>query len=392
MPSIGHQHFEDYAPQTAAKHAILEKYFRAYVTALSRTVEAFHYVDGFAGQGTYRDDHPGSALLALSALAGRPNPATVTLVEADRQRFTQLEDSVRDRLASLVEPWVVNAEFAGIAQMVWQRPIYRQFRRVATFAFIDPCGVSGVRLCDIGALLRLPYGECLIFWNYDGLNRWVGAVSAGSHSPDGLRDFFGDVSALQAALTIFRSATDPVRKEVELRDLYTANLRCKAGARFIIPFRFQARGKLRTSHYLLHCSNSPLAFRIMKDVMMGTATDRGDSGVFEFLDAGELGAQTSLFRPAIDAARRQILDELKSGPRTVKVFAEEWVLRADDFLAGRQYKDLLLAMEAEGVIEVIDEKTGQPRPASRRIRNGKSTLASHLKVRARSRAAEHRGL
>lgn len=392
MPSIGNQHFEDYAPQTAAKHAILGKYFRAYVTALSHTVDAFHYVDGFAGQGTYGEGHPGSALLALSALASQSRPASVTLVEADRQRFTLLEESVHERLAGLFEPWIVNAEFAGIAPMVWQRPIYHRFRRVATFAFIDPCGVSGVRLCDIGALLRLPYGECLIFWNYDGLNRWIGAVSAGSHSPEGLRDFFGDDATLQAALTVSRSVTDTARKEIELRDLYTANLRGKAGARFILPFRFQARGKLRTSHYLLHCSNSPLAFRIMKDVMMSTASEGADSGTFEFLDSAELGAQTSLFRPAIDAARQQILDELSIGARAVRVFAEEWVLRPDDFMCERQYKDLLLAMEAEGVIEVIDEKTGEVKPASRRMRRGKPTLASHLQVRTRSPAIDPRGL
>lgn len=384
MPSVGRQHFEDYAPQTAAKHAILEKYFRAYLTALGPSVDAFHYVDGFAGLGTYGDGHPGSALLALSALADQPKPASVTLVEADPKTFQQLQESVRSHLHGLFEPSLENAEFATVAARVWQRPIYRRFRRVATFAFIDPCGVGGVRLEDIAALLKLPFAECLLFWNYEGLNRWIGGVSAGTSPPDRLREFFGDEGSLQAALTCFRSATVPVQKEVELRDLYLGNLHRQAGARFLVPFRFQARGKARTSHYLIHCSNNPLAFKIMKEVMIRTATEGGDSGVFEYLEASELGAQTSLFRPAMDLAREQILAELRKGDCPVSRFTKEWVTRAGDYLVEKQYRELLLSLEAEGLVVIIDDRTGDLTPAASRMRGGRPTLASRLIVRART--------
>jgi hypothetical protein len=198
-----------------------------------------------------------------------------------------------------------------------------------------------------------------------------------------LRDFLGGEDVLQRALDIFRSATDTVRKEVELRDLYVASLQQQAGARFILPFRFQAKGKARTSHYLIHCSSSPLAFKIMKGVMLRTATEGGDSGVFEFLESTELGAQTSLFRPALDRARQEILDELRRGQRPVRFFTEEWVQRPTDFLVDKQYKDLLLALELDELIEVLDQTTGKPKPASRRMRSGKPTLADNLLVRVR---------
>jgi three-Cys-motif partner protein len=391
MPGVGRQHFEDYSPQTAAKHAILEKYFRAYLTALSKQVDAFHYVDGFAGQGTYGDDHPGSAPLALAALAAHPTPASVTLVEADAASFARLEESVREALGTVVEPLLVNAEFAAIAPSVWQRPIYRRFRKVATFAFIDPCGVDGVRMADIGQLLALPFGECLLFWNYDGLNRWLGAVITGSHSPDKLRDVLGGEEVLAAAMECARSSTDAVRKAIFLRDLYVDALGRLAGARYIIPFRFQARGKARTSHYLIHCCNNPLAFKIMKGVMARIATEVGDAGEFEFLDAGEPGSQASLFRPAVDAARQEILDELARGECPVDLFTETWVERPHDFLIDKQYRDLLLGLESEGRIEVIDPSTGKPAPAAQRPISGRQANPGATNDGALAQAERFRG-
>jgi len=381
MPKVGHGHFEDYSPQTEVKHAILDKYFRAYVKALVPRVDAFHYVDGFAGRGTYGNDQPGSPLLAIATLEEQPKPASVSLIESDRVTFEALELAVRNKISRFVEPLVVNAEFSAVVSDVLSRPIYRRFSRVATFAFIDPCGVRGVRLSDIGGVLAKPFAECLLFWNYDGINRWIGGVARQSHAPDGLRDFFGGEDALQFALACFRAQTDAGRKEVELRDFYVGALRRHACAQFILPFRFQARDKARTSHYLIHCANHPIAFKIMKEVMWRATAEGGDAGTFQFLRPEELGVQTSLFRPAIDDARQAILQELSKGEHLVSLFAEDWVLRPADFLVEKQYKEILLALEAQGLVEVIDPRTRSPRPRERRIRKGVPTLGSSLIVR-----------
>ena len=243
MPTIGRSHFDEYSLQTQAKHAILDKYFRAYLKALSGHVDAFHYVDGFAGRGSYGQNQPGSPLLAISALVEQRKPATVSLVESDAGTFRELQEAVLGRLAGLVKPLVVNDEFSHVIAAICSRPIYQRFGTVATFAFVDPCGVSGVRLDDIRRLLSLPFAECLLFWNYDGLNRWIGAVAKGSHAPESLREFFGGEPIFQQALACFRSALDAPRKEVELRDLYVGALNQQAGARYILPFRFKARDR-----------------------------------------------------------------------------------------------------------------------------------------------------
>ena len=49
---VGRGHFDNYTAQNRVKHAILSKYFGAYLQALSRSAEAFHYIDAFAGPGT----------------------------------------------------------------------------------------------------------------------------------------------------------------------------------------------------------------------------------------------------------------------------------------------------------------------------------------------------
>jgi three-Cys-motif partner protein len=381
MPAKGREHFEGYAPQTAVKHAILDKYFRAYLAALGPTVGAFHYIDGFAGRGTYGDGRPGSALRAITALAGQSKPASVSLIEADRVTFEALELAVRESLDGLVEPMVTNAEFSEVVGEVLTRPIYRRSRHVATFAFIDPCGVIGVRLGDIGQLLRLEFAECLLFWNYDGVNRLLGAVAHGTFPSEDLIGFFGGADVLNAALDCFRTQGDAGRKEVELRDLYVGALQRHAAARYIVPFRFRAQDRARTSHYLIHCSNHPLAFKIMKEVMWGLTAAGGDAGTYEFLRPDELGGQTSLFRPALDDARAAVLQELSTGDRPVSVFTKDWVMRPSDFLIEKQYKQVLLGLEAEGRIEVLDPWTRAPKPLDHRMKGGAPTLGAKLIVR-----------
>lgn len=383
MPRKGREHFNEYAPQTEAKHAILAKYFQAYVTALGPSVDAFHYVDGFAGRGTYEDAAPGSPLIAIAILESQSKPATASFIESDAMMFRQLQTTVGPRLERLIEPLLAQGEFSDFIGAIKAHPIYRQFHRVGTFAFVDPCGVRGVRIDDIGSLLRLQYGECLLFWNYSGLTRWIGSLHAQQDSVSILREFFGTDAAVRTALEIFRAVADPARRQVALRDLYMTALARQAGAKFLIPFRFEARDKARTSHYLIHCSTSPLAFKIMKEVMHKVSTSGGDAGTFEFLRTEELGSQTGLFRPNVDRAREEFLRELSTGPCPVRRFTDDWVLRSHDFLIRKQYRQILLDLESQGIVEVFDPGSRAALPARRKGKGGGMTLASRLHLRLR---------
>jgi three-Cys-motif partner protein len=155
VPSVGRVHFETYTAQNRVKHAILSKYLGAYLTALSG-------------------------------------------VESDATTFEKLEEAVRAAPAGrtqLEAPWLLNAEFSQCVDAILTRPAFRTYRAVATFAFVDPWGLKGVYLADLAKILAMPFGECLALFNYDGLNRWVGAVRAGSHERDKLDRFFGSGDA-----------------------------------------------------------------------------------------------------------------------------------------------------------------------------------------------------
>lgn len=385
MPAKGREHFDHHAPQTAIKHAIFEKYFAAYLTVLRTRTDAFHYVDGFAGRGKY-GNQPGSALRAIAALKVQSLPSTVSLVEADRKNFAALEEALREHLRSLEEPLRIHDEFANCLPRVLGHPIYRKYRSVATFAFIDPCGVSGVRMEDLARLLVLPRSECLLFWNYDGLIRLLGAVASGTCQRSDLENFFGSGATLERAFEVVRRSKSPRLRERRLLDLYLGALSPKV-ARFLIPFRFRAAERDKTSHYLVHCSNHPRAFTIMKDVMWRLTTEGSEAGIFQFLHDDDAGRQGSLFGTATEVARQEILDELAKGEQPVELFRKHWIERPHDLFVESQYRQILLDLEREGLVTMIDPATGKARPAAARIRGGKVTLAEGLHVRLSGRTA-----
>ena len=137
MPSIGRVHFDTYTEQNRVKHAILSKYFNAYLQALSRAAEAFHYIDAFAGPGTYAETNAGSPLYALDLLSNQARPYAASFVESDAASCEKLERLVRAApagRAQLEPPWVLNAEFSDCIDEILARPVFRRFGAVATFA------------------------------------------------------------------------------------------------------------------------------------------------------------------------------------------------------------------------------------------------------------------
>jgi three-Cys-motif partner protein len=375
------EHFQDYTRQNRIKHRILENYFQAYMRALGGRAAGFHYIDGFAGAGTYEGTHPGSPLIALSLLADQPLPWTASFVESDNELFKQLSKAIEGdpNKKGLVEPhFVRRGEFSQFVKEILNHKIYARYPPVATFAFIDPCGVRGVRMTDIAEILSKPFGECLLFWNYDGINRWLGAVTAGTHSFEGLLELFGEQAIARKALEIFGdNRTD---KERTLRDLFFNSVKSHSKARFLLPFRFEAKDSSRTSHYLVHCSNDGLPFKIMKHVMDRASSS--DQGLFEMLNDSDTSFQMGMFRPHLEKAHTEILEWLKHRTSRVRLFTEDWVRRPEDLMTSDGYRRLLLEMEKAGEIQILDKNGTTPMPADKRPkRQGKATLGEYYLLR-----------
>lgn len=385
MSKSDRDHFDQYTPQNRIKHTILSKYFSAYMEALGGNAQAIHYIDGFAGGGLYENRYRGSPLIALELLATQSMPCSASFIEEDPQLFPKLEQAISQHPSVtghklFDEPFIKQGEFKDWVESTLKRPIYSRFSKVATFAFVDPCGVRGVRMSDLSLLLSRQYSECLLFWNYDGINRWLGGVAKREHPRSGLDELFGDPDLVDEALLHFDRSASSAEKEQKILRLFIGGLK-KSGKQFVLPFRVEAKDKDRTSHYLIHCSGHPLAFKIMKDVMGGAGTGT-ETGAFEFSSAAETAA---LFSPLADQARDNILKQLARGPLRVSVFTKEWILRPDDFFRDKDYRGILLELEAAGLVEVLDKSGKSVVAASRRPqRQGKPTLGPDYLVRRKA--------
>jgi three-Cys-motif partner protein len=384
MPAVSpSEHFSSYTENNRIKHEILTRYLKQYATALSRHAEGFHYIDGFAGRGSY-DGQPGSPLRALSVLGEQRRPFTMSLVEAEADLAEDLRAALRAAPlpVNLIDtPLVEVGEFSAHIARVLSKDIYRRFRSVATFAFLDPCRAAGYGAEEIRAILAKPYGECLVFWNYEGVNRWLGSVASLYSGGEGLARMFGSREAFDETLRIWQSSRNPAEKERELLAHFLQSFRGYAGADFLVPFRFTSDAANRTSHFLVHCSRHPLAFRLMKDVM-GSLRTNPEPGQFSYLGRSDVGDQFLMFEPdAQTSAIEAILLELRTGPKPVSRFTKDWVERPHDFFRSKDYRSILLEMEAKGRIRVLEGDGPTPAPASKRRRKlGNPTLSDRLWV------------
>lgn len=319
--------------------------------------------------------------------------AAVSCVEADPQFFQTLYKILSEYPGSahlFTKPLVRLGKFHDHIDEILRNDVYstaRSGKDVATFAFVDPCGVLGVRLANVVRLLQLPYGECLLFFNYTGVIRLIGGVLAGTHSQSVLIELLGTQGRVDALLRAVVDEGDR-KKEVLVRDHFTLALKEDAGAEFFVPFAVQAPDSSRTSHYLIHCSCNDLAFKIMKQVMYAASNDQSDEyGSLAYLSAEELGQQLSFFaRQDIEEQKERIITSLHASPKRVRHFCDEWVRRPQDPFSSKQYKTMLLALERDGHVSVYSKDGTSPcPPESRRKHKGNATLGDEYWLRVAPR-------
>jgi hypothetical protein len=119
----------------------------------------------------------------------------------------------------------------------------------------------------------------------------------------------------------------------------------------------------------------------MKDVM-GSLRTNPEPGQFSYLGRSDVGDQFLIFEPdAQTSAIEAILLELRTGPKPVSQFTMDWVERPHDFFRSKDYRSILLEMEAKGRIRVLEGDGVTLAPASRRRKKlGNPTLADRLWV------------
>jgi three-Cys-motif partner protein len=380
LPRRDKEHFEQYTDQNRVKHEILTKYLGAYVVALRDRASLVHYVDGFAGAGIYAKTHSGSPLLALDLLKKHGNKFSISLVEEIEDHFQSLCSAleVYAGTPNLVDGiYCEQGVFHDHIDAILSRPFYRTHRSVATFAFVDPCGAEGVHLADLGKVLCKGFGECLLLWNYDAINRWLGLVRSHGKSTDKLVEIFGNSEAVSEALQIYDEEPEGALREGLILEVFVAQVRDYAT--HIVPFCIKAKKADRTSHYLIHCCNHGVPFKIMKGIMARASTPGGEPGSYEFLSAVKSKA---IWSPVLDQTRAAVMSHLAAGPCPVSEFYEDWVLDAECLLIESDFRSLLLGLESAGEVEVL-AADGTPAPAEKRPRRKGPTLGPNYLVRLR---------
>ena len=273
----------------------------------------------------------------------------------------------------------------------WIREVVSRYSSPACLLGSRPCRY--VRVCrsmrrrrrrdgEPCRILKLEFGEVLLFFNYDGVNRIIGGIEAGSTSSEVLERLFGSADAVSQLLGVLGDKS--LDRERAILAHFLRAIRARSGAKFFVPFRIEARAR-RTSHYLLHCSTDKLAFKIMKSVMDGAGkSEAAPYGRLEMLTE-RTRDQGQLFHLDIEAQKAKIVDRVGRAPCQVKELTEGWMYRPDDSFSERGYKQMLLQLEKEGRLVVWDKENLAPKPASkRRTRNGEATLGAEYWLRVPS--------
>lgn len=380
-------HFDEYREQTHLKHEILAAYLPAYFHILKGSSKNLVFIDGFAGPGTYttaetgekRDGSPIRMLTLIAENKDFRSRVSTIFIEHDKALFNQLERRVDEFCANhpgVRKPVCLLGTFSDQVIHV----IDRLKRNLApTFLFVDPCGISGASLDTIRAVMDCEKCEAFIFFNIDGVRRTAGLEM----TSNALVELLGTRERAHALHDEFRKATDARGREEMILSHYCAAIKEVIGAKYIVPFRVEHEDRQTTSHYLIHATKHPLGFRIMKDVMWR----RGHA---EDMPGGLMLAQKSrskffpLFDERADEIKQSILDALRTGPKQVSVFYEQWPERPDDRYCEPAYRNALLELEADGRVEVLSKDgMGVAGVATRPRRSGKPTLAKDYFVRIR---------
>lgn len=177
-------------PHTCAKHAILERYLKAWFPILSqqsrrvqRRSEQILFIDGFAGPGEYTNGQPGSPVIALTAALRHakefPVPIQFLFIEEREDRFERLETVLNRYQKQIHQSSKIRlvSPRQGDCNLVLNEMLDQHEKQGTHFgpalAFLDQFGYSAVSMQLITRILAFPQCEVFSYLDYKGMNRWI---------------------------------------------------------------------------------------------------------------------------------------------------------------------------------------------------------------------------
>jgi three-Cys-motif partner protein len=240
---------------------------------------------------------------------------------------------------------------------------------IPSFFFIDPWGYKGLSLNLINSVLKDWGCDCVFFFNFNRINMGVTNEAVAPH----LNALFGEQRA--EALRRFLPTLAPPQRELAIVENLVEALKEK-GALYVLPFCFKNEQGTRTSHHLVFVTKHPKGYQIMKGIMAreSSSTEQGVPS-FDYNPAPADPQMKLLFELA------RPLDDLAG--MLLETFAGQNLTAGEVFerhnvgtrFIGRNYKDVLRKMEAEGLIKT------DPPASQRRQQKGEVTFADRVVVK-----------
>lgn len=336
----------DLESHTRAKHAILERYLKAWMPILSHAgFPEILYIDGFAGPGEYSKGEDGSPIISLKTALGYDPPLSAKFhflfVEKDKNRA--------ENLKSIIDGFALPRNFEVVVEpeTTFEEAFVRHHGRLTqlgrrmppTFAFIDPFGWKGVPFAIVEKIMRHASCEVFINFMYEEINRFLG-------HPDQVENFnsyFGTDLWSQIV-----GIETPRERNRQLHDLYVEQLRGAAGVQFVRSFEMRNERDV-TDYFLFYATNSRIGLQKMKEAMWKI----DEFGEFSFSDATNQD-QFVLFEKSPDFGylRKQIVARFSTQPATIREI-EDFVLMETAFRETHYKRQVLAPLEKDGTLEIV---------------------------------------
>lgn len=358
--------FDERTEQSFIKAEIVAKYFWAWAKVIipqaKKRQNKIAYIDLFSGPGRYKDGSKSTPLLILERAIADPDmrEMLVTIFNDKDSNYTQ---SLQQEINSLSDinrlknkPIILNTE---VGEEIVN--FFEARRLIPTLFFIDPFGYKGLSLRLIGSVIQKSWGsDCLFFFNYNRISAAVNNPLVTEH----MKALFGEKKANILREELVKKT--PGERELIIVEMIAQSLK-EIGGEYVLPFCFKNESGTRTSHHLIFVSKHERGYSIMKEIMAKPSSTK-EQGVpsFEYNPATEY--QPLLFelsRP-LDDLENMLLDEFAD--QTIKMIDIYHRHHVGRRYIIRNYKDVLLKLEAEGKITT--------NPSKRR----KNTLGDNVEI------------
>ncbi|HPP74436.1 MAG TPA: three-Cys-motif partner protein TcmP, partial [Armatimonadota bacterium] len=332
--------FSKQSKSSRCKADIVSKYFNAWaiIIASNPRVTKLAYIDLFAGPGIYEDSSKSTPILILEQAIQKPELrcCLITLFNDKHiETVKRLEASINaipDIEQLKYKPVFHEKEVdSSLIEM------FKSRRLPPTLLFIDPWGFKGLSIDLIGSVLKDWGSDCIFFFNYNEVNRWIDAPKAGPL----IDDIFGaeEAELLRSELR----PLDPIKREERILAGLEQALK-KIKGNYVLRFRFKEEDKDRTSHYLIFVTKHKRGYDVMKEIM-AKASSWTDDGVASFVfDPLHDASQGVLLQiPRRDLLGDELLSKFAGCSLTVQEVYDKHNIGTPYIIA--DYKDALQRLE-----------------------------------------------